>query len=177
MDNAPYHSMQICKIPWKYSVNTEIWAWLHKKGISCDMNMHKQEQFSPTATNKSRQKLSKQTPCWPLLVILSLTSHCVCVTLVPLNWQGPSEKLARANRGWLFTAQISWKAQLHLQGINSRSSDNDLVRMASNINFLLMRACMYVYVYIYIYIYIYLSHGMISTMLHTVKGFQLVNRQ
>jgi hypothetical protein len=33
MDNAPYHRMQVDEVPSKYSVKTEIIAWLRKKGI------------------------------------------------------------------------------------------------------------------------------------------------
>jgi hypothetical protein len=41
MDNAPYHSVRVDKVPSKYSVKTEIIAWLRKKGISCDEKMRK----------------------------------------------------------------------------------------------------------------------------------------
>jgi transposase len=56
MDNAPYHSIQVDKIPSKYSVKTEIIAWLRKKGISCAEKMRKQELFSLIAANKPREK-------------------------------------------------------------------------------------------------------------------------
>jgi hypothetical protein len=59
MDSAPYHYMQVDKVPSKYSVKTEILAWLCKKGISCDEKMHKQELVSLVAASEPREKLTE----------------------------------------------------------------------------------------------------------------------
>jgi hypothetical protein len=58
MDNAPYHSVQVDKVPLKYSVKTEIIVWLRKKGISRDEKMCEQQFFSLVAANKQREKTS-----------------------------------------------------------------------------------------------------------------------
>jgi hypothetical protein len=46
-------------VPSKYSVKAEILVWLHKKGISCDEKMRKQELVSLVATNKPKEKLTE----------------------------------------------------------------------------------------------------------------------
>jgi hypothetical protein len=88
MDNAPYHSMQVDKVSSKYSVKTEIIAWLHEKGISCDEKIHKQELFSVVAANKPREKTFRVDSVLASF-ILSFASKFVCVTLALLNWHGP----------------------------------------------------------------------------------------
>jgi hypothetical protein len=59
MHNAPYHTIQIDKVPSTYSVKTEIIARLRKKGVYCDEKMRKQELFSLVAANKPREKLTE----------------------------------------------------------------------------------------------------------------------
>jgi hypothetical protein len=41
MHNAPYYSKQEDKLPFKYEVNREIIAWLHRRGVACNIKMRK----------------------------------------------------------------------------------------------------------------------------------------
>jgi hypothetical protein len=41
LDNAPYHSVQVDKVPSKYSVESEMISWLDRQGDFCDPSTRK----------------------------------------------------------------------------------------------------------------------------------------
>jgi hypothetical protein len=56
LDNAPYHSVQIDKLPLKYAVKKDRIKWLQTKGISCDLSMRKEKLFLLVKENQPREK-------------------------------------------------------------------------------------------------------------------------
>ncbi len=56
MDNAPYHSRQIDKVPSRYDTKASMISWLQKRGIPCTMDARKTEIYSLIAANKPRNK-------------------------------------------------------------------------------------------------------------------------
>jgi hypothetical protein len=59
LDNAPYHSVQVDKVPSKYSVKSEMISWLERQGVFCDPTMRKGQLYDLILTRKPKEKTFK----------------------------------------------------------------------------------------------------------------------
>jgi hypothetical protein len=83
LDNAPYHSVQVNKVPSKYSVKSEMISWLERHGVFCDPTMRKGQLYDLILTRKPKEKTFRTDN------LLNANGHTVvrlppymCVTLV-----------------------------------------------------------------------------------------------
>jgi hypothetical protein len=59
LDTAPYHSVQVDKVPSKYSVKSEMISWLERQGVFCDPTMRKRQLYDLILTRKPKEKTFK----------------------------------------------------------------------------------------------------------------------
>ena len=59
MDNAPYHNVQVDKVPSQHSVKPEMVLWLMRKDINCDMTMRKETLYELISMNMPLEKIFK----------------------------------------------------------------------------------------------------------------------
>ena len=57
MDNAPYHSRQVDRTPSRYDTKVSMVAWLHKKGIVCDVSQRKEALYKLVEENRPPNKI------------------------------------------------------------------------------------------------------------------------
>jgi hypothetical protein len=56
LNNVPYHSVHLDKVPSKYAVKKDIIKWLQRKGISCDFSVGKEKLFMLVKENQPKEK-------------------------------------------------------------------------------------------------------------------------